>query len=134
MESLICLDASVLINHYREKNKQETFFYHLIKRYESFNISVITEYEILIGAKAESQVNYWKNIFADCFIVNYTSAINQKALEVSFQLFSKKLTIEFKDPKTASTALHHKLPLATMNKKHFINIEKLKLITPDSFQ
>ena len=133
MESIVCLDSSVLIDHYRKKDKEGSFFYQLVKKYQQFNISVISEYEILIGAKTVEQINYWKNVFSDFFILNYNSAINQIALEISLRQSTKRLNIEFKDLIIASTAIQNKIPLATFNKKHFINIENLQIITPDSF-
>ncbi|MGI8952922.1 MAG: type II toxin-antitoxin system VapC family toxin [Chitinophagaceae bacterium] len=132
MESIICVDSSVLINHYREKNKEQTFFYSLVNRHEAFNISVITEYEILIGAKTADQISYWKNIFSDFFILNYTSGVNEIALNISFKLSLKGFNIEFKDLIIAATALSKKIPLATINEKHFNSIEGLQLITPSS--
>jgi predicted nucleic acid-binding protein len=132
MENMIWIDSSVLINHYKEKNKTNTVFYSLVEKYEQLYISVVTEYEILIGARSETQVSYWKNVFSDFFILNYISAINEVAINTSLSLIPKGLNIEFKDLIIASTALYNKMPLATLNEKHFINIPGLQLITSPS--
>lgn len=76
MENIISLDSSVLINHYRKKNKNSSFFYSLVQQYEQFIISVVAEYEILIGARQPVQIEYWKNVFQDFFIIKYSSQIN----------------------------------------------------------
>lgn len=46
-KQLICLDTSVLIDYFRKKDKTKSFFYALADEYDSFAVSVITEYEIL---------------------------------------------------------------------------------------
>ncbi len=55
---LICIDTSILIDFYRKKDKTKSFFYELTKTYNLFAISVITEYEILIGNEAAKD-NFW---------------------------------------------------------------------------
>ncbi len=132
MEDIISLDSSVLINHYRTKNKQLSFFYSLVQKYNSFIISVITEYEILIGSKQPLQIEFWKNVFTDFFIADYTSQINAIAIDISLHILPKGIQIEFKDLIIAATALHKKVPLATLNEKDFTNISGLSLITPSS--
>ena len=48
---LILLDTSILIDYFRKKNKRNSDFFQLVetKKY-FFAVSVITEYEIYIGA------------------------------------------------------------------------------------
>jgi predicted nucleic acid-binding protein len=48
---IICLDTSVLIDYFRKKDKSISFFYELSLNYKLFAVSIITEYEILVGSK-----------------------------------------------------------------------------------
>jgi len=133
MESIILLDSSVLIDYFRKVNKEKTFFYKLLSAYNGYAISVIVHYEIIKGSN-QRQANFWNNIFADFFIFPYTVLTNTSALEIGEELRKKRKSIDFKDLIIASTAVQHKMPLATINKKHFDNISGLKLITPASFE
>lgn len=133
MENLICLDASPLIDHFRKKNKHSTFFFQLSKKYEGFILPVTAHFEIISGA-TELQRNHWDNLFNDLLIVPYQPYINDTAVEIARQLYRKRLSIEYKDLMIAATALHYNYRLATINEKHFVHIENLKLTTPNDFR
>ena len=59
MDKLICLDSSIFINHFREKDKENTFFTKLCYRYSGFIISIVAEFEVLIGVSSGKDENYW---------------------------------------------------------------------------
>jgi predicted nucleic acid-binding protein len=46
---IICLDTSVLIDFYRKTVKENSIFYQLTTKYKLFAVSIVTEYEIMIG-------------------------------------------------------------------------------------
>lgn len=132
MENIICLDASPLIEYYRKVKKAETFFYQLTIAYDGFVLPVTAHYEILLGSNPE-QHTFWKNIFNDILIIPYQAYINITAINIVKQLKTKRKSIEYKDLLIAATALHYQYSLATINEKHFQDIEGLDLITPRSF-
>lgn len=133
MEGLILLDTSVLIEFFRKKNKESTFFYSLSSLNSRIGISTITHFEILNGSN-ELQSDYWNNLFADLLILPYQSSINTTAVSINKSLKRKRKAIEFKDLLIASTALHYGYFLATHNTKHFDMIDGLKIISPQSFE
>lgn len=133
MENIICLDSSTLIDHYRKKIKEKTFFYQLTKSYHGFVLPVTAHFEILVGSNAK-QHSFWKNIFDDLLIIPYQPHINETAINILKELKIKRKTIEYKDLLIAATSLHYNYSLATINEKHFQNIEGLHLITPSSFK
>ena len=133
IEKLICLDSSSLINYYRKKNKEKTFFYQLTKSYRGFVLPVTAHFEILLGSNP-NQHSFWRNLFADLLIVPYQPYINQTAIVIINQLKTKRKSIDFKDLLIAATSLHYNYSLATINEKHFSIIEGLHLITPSSFK
>lgn len=133
MENIICLDSSTLIDHYRKKIKEKTFFYQLTKSYYGFVLPVTAHFEILVGSNAK-QHSFWKNIFDDLLIIPYQPHINETAINILKELKIKRKTIEYKDLLIAATSLHYNYSLATINEKHFQNIEGLHLITPSSFK
>ncbi len=132
MENLICLDSSPLIDYYRKKNKERTFFCRLAKAYHGFVLPVTAHFEILSGSNS-NQYTFWENMFADLLIIPYQPHINETAILIVNQLKTKRKTIDFKDLLIGATALHYNYRLATINERHFDNIEGLDLITPSSF-
>jgi tRNA(fMet)-specific endonuclease VapC len=131
MESLILLDSSVLIDYFRKVNKEKAFFFKLSGAYSAYAISVVVHYEILVGSNPK-QYSFWKNIFADFFIFSYNQSTNASAIAIGQELRKKRKMMDFKDLVIASIAIEHKLPLATLNKKHFEHIPGLELIAPTS--
>ncbi len=132
MENLICLDSSVLINHYREKQKSNTFFYKLLKEYGGFVLSIVAQFEVLIGATKPEDEKLWADLFIDILILPYTPIINKIAIETSKRLRKSGQQLEFKDLIIGATALQRNLPLATLNEKHFDKLDNLAIITPFS--
>lgn len=130
MEDLILLDSSVLIEYFRKRDRETSFFYKRAGASNNFCISVITHFEITSGINFQ-QEPFWLNIFSDVINVPYNTSLNFTAVKILQQLKRKGLNIEFKDLIIAST-IKFGYHLATLNKKHFINIPDLLLITPDS--
>lgn len=60
-----------------------------------------------------------------------TKDISNQSINIFRQLKTQRKSIEFQDLIIAATALSNKNSLATLNEKHFDNIEGLDLITPD---
>ena len=133
MESMICLDASVLIEYFRKKNKAETLFAKLALKYNGFVVSAVAHFEIYNGS-TPVQNQYWDNLFSDFIILPFTADISIAAIKLRRQLKVLRITIEFKDLTIAASSLHHNYSLATINEKHFKNIKGLHLVTPSSFQ
>lgn len=131
MEDLICIDSTVLINHFREKIKTNSFFFNLSRKYSGFVIPLFVHFEIYVGAP-ESQIFFWDNIFSDFITLPYNISVNEVAIQIHKDLKVKRKTTEFKDLIIAATAIRYKYALATLNKKHFEHIEGLDLITPSN--
>ncbi len=132
MEGLICLDASVLIEYFRTKKKSETLFAKLSLTYTGFVVPAAAHFEISYGS-TPLQTEYWNNLFSDFLILPFTASVSLAAVKIAKQLKANRTIIEFKDLTIAASALQHNLPLATINEKHFKNIDGLDLITPSSF-
>lgn len=131
LQRLICLDTSVLIDYFRKSKKENSFFTKLIEgKFQGFLVSVVVHFEIYLDIN-EVQLNYWNNLFSDFLILPYSQTINNESINIFKQLKRKSITIEFKDLIIAATAKANNYHLATLNKKHFNNIEGLDLITPD---
>lgn len=125
---IICLDTSVLIDYFRKKNKEKTFFFQLTKKYSIFAVSVITEYEIYIGSNNE-QEKFWNDFFNFLSILPVNSDTVKKAVNIEKTLKKLRKNIDIPDLFIAATTLENNMVLATLNTKHFENIENIKIVT-----
>jgi predicted nucleic acid-binding protein len=126
-DEIICLDTSILIDYYRKQNKSKTLFHQLSLQYSQFAISVITQYEILVGSNAQ-QINFWNLIFSQIDIMYFDAAATIKAVDIFQELKLKRKLIDMPDILIAATAIANNYTLATLNKKHFERISSLKLL------
>lgn len=62
-------------------------------------------------------------------ILNFDSTAARKAAEIVGQLKTKRKSIDKPDLFIAATAVVNQLSLDTVNKKHFIYIDSLELLT-----
>ncbi len=124
---MILLDSSVLIEIFRKKNKNETFFYSLSKSNEDLNISSISYYEIGIGNR-KIHVDYWEKLTNKLSIIPFDKACSNTAIEIYQELLRKNKMIDLADILIGATAVTHKIPLATLNVKHFERIDQLEII------
>jgi predicted nucleic acid-binding protein len=125
---IICLDTSVLIDYFRKKIKEKTFFYELTKNNTLFAVSVVTEYEIYFGSNNEQDI-FWNEFFKNLTVLPFNSDANKLSIEIARNLKKKNKMIDIPDLFIGGTALSNNLKLATLNSKHFENIDKLELIT-----
>ena len=92
-----------------------------------FSISVIIEFEFLIGFTDE-KLSFAKEIIKNMEIIEIDARISECARKVYFKLKQINKLIPIGDLFIAATALYKTIPLATLNKKHFENIERLVLL------
>ncbi|MCE6990359.1 type II toxin-antitoxin system VapC family toxin [Dyadobacter sp. CY323] len=130
VEEIICLDSSVLIDFYRKKDKTKSYFYNLTTRYNVFAVSVLTEYEKLIGSKEDKEI-FWEPFFNTVEVLPFDKAVNIIAIQVFKQLKTASKLIEIPDILIGSTAIAHGYKLATLNRKHFERIAGLSLVDLD---
>ena len=127
----VILDASVLIEYFRKGNKEGTFYAQIVRKYDIRSISVVAKLEILHGVRAE-WVEYWNVTFATMAVVDFTDEMVAKAHEIILDLKRKNCLIDMADLMIAATAVVRKIPLATLNRKHFERIEGLILVDAES--
>jgi len=127
MEKLILLDTSILIDYFRKTNKKNSEWISLIQRDFNFAVSVITKYEILSGVNRK-QKSFWNNVFENILILPLSEDCVDIASRVNEDLKKRRKQIALADLFIASTALSHKIPIATLNKKHFERIAGLNIM------
>ena len=128
-DKLALLDTSILIEFFRKTDKRNSRFYELSDTFDSFCISVITEYEIFVGANSPNQREYWKSFLEKITIISLDSEIIQTAIILNEELKKARNLIDSADLFIAATAICNNLSLATLNNKHFDRILNLKLVS-----
>ena len=124
---VICLDTSILIDFYRKKVKEKTIFFQLTRNYKLFAISIITEYEVMIGAD-EEQAKFWTAFFDKVTILPFDKKANDVAINLTRLLKTANQLIEVPDIFIGATALANNLKIATLNKKHFERFHGLAIV------
>ena len=120
--STVCLDTNVLIDYLRNVDEASDFLENLPKRPAA---SVITITELIVGAKSsrdEQRIARLENIV---LFLPVTIEIARRAGQFT-KHYRASHSIDDADALIAATAEQHKLPLATLNVKHFPMFPKLK--------
>ncbi|MDR3094110.1 MAG: type II toxin-antitoxin system VapC family toxin [Bacteroidales bacterium] len=124
---MILLDTSVLIELFRVKDKSKTLFFRLSASDDKFGVSSITHYEIFIGVPI-MQTDFWTTFFEQVKIIPFDGKCSQEAVKIYKELKVKNKLVALPDLLIAATAIANRLPVATLNVKHFERIEKLVIL------
>ena len=128
----LLVDTSVIVDFLRQDDRSATWLYSLSQAKHHFLASIITHTELYAGKSVwekQTAQQDLEHIFSGIKLIPLTQSISQKSgyLKAKYQL-------DLIDSIIAATALNQKLPLATLNQKHFSSIPSLKLLTPSSQQ
>jgi predicted nucleic acid-binding protein len=124
----ILIDTSIIIDHLRKQNKQNSVLFISIDKY-LFNISTVVEFEIFLGATDKKKLQDVMDIMQLCVSLPLTSDIAQQSAAIYQKLKKQNILIEIRDIFIAATAIVHDLPFMTLNNKHFERIETRELVT-----
>lgn len=125
---IILVDTSILIDFFRKTDKSNSVLIGLVKKGYTFKISAITEFEIYSGAN-KIQLPFWNKLLEKIEILAFDKDVVKVAVELNNALKLKRKQIDIADLFIAATAVNNKLPIATLNKKHFERIDNLKIIS-----
>ncbi|MDR3108494.1 MAG: type II toxin-antitoxin system VapC family toxin [Planctomycetaceae bacterium] len=127
MAVVISPDTSVLIEHFRTKDKEYTSYRKLVRDGYQFAISAITQYEVIAGTRGEL-LEIWLSELETMFFLPITKPVVMKAREINLQLKRDRKQLDMPDILIAATAMVNNLSLATLNTKHFERIKGLGLV------
>ncbi len=125
---IILVDTSILIDFFLKTDKSNSVLIGLVKKGYTFKISAITEFEIYSGAN-KNQLSFWNKLLEKIEILAFDKDVVKVAVELNNALKLKRKQIDIADLFIAATAVNNKLPIATLNKKHFERIDNLKIIS-----
>ena len=115
----ILIDTSVIIDFLRKKNKQNSFLWKLKENNCRCFISIITVFELHVGAKTEQHKQDLLNLLKYFEIISFTYEIALLSANIYKKLKSENKLINFNDIFIGATAISINLPLTTLNEKHF---------------
>jgi predicted nucleic acid-binding protein len=123
----VLIDTSILIEYFRKQKKETTLFVEISRKHR-IAISVITEFEWLVGFK-EKNMEFCKCLLENIEVLPFDSNCAARASDRYKKLKAKSQLIEIPDVFIAATALAYGMPLATCNKSHFKRIVGVELVS-----
>jgi len=129
----VLLDTSILIDYLPKGNKEKSYFFHLFDNCELY-VSIISQFEVEIGLKSQQQQREYQEMIHNMTILAVDRSCLDQAVETYNFLKSRNQRIELADLLIAATALAHRLPVATLNAKHFARIPYLQLVDLATYQ
>ena len=125
----IFIDSCLFIEHMRAKEKENTFFAGVLRHGKALFISTVVEYEVELGMTPLHQ-EQWNSIRRRLKILPFESSMALAACKIKHDLKAKGIQIDLADLFIAATSIVNGVPLATLNRKHFDQIDGLKLLVP----
>lgn len=125
------LDSSIIIQHVRVGNKQNSFLARSELLFKH-HLSVISIYEIELGAYRSGRTSDIDTLQKSFIVLPLTKEIAMRAARLDIDLIRQNLQIGVKDTFIAATCLVHKVPLLTVNVRHFDRVVGLQLIDLDT--
>lgn len=123
----VMIDSCILIEYFRKADKSKSTWFQLVNSGFDLAMSVIVKYEVYAGATPQ-QIKFWKDTLADVSIIPLEDHCVDEAVAINSQLKLDRKQVEIADLLIAATAISNKMPLATLNKRHFERINMLELL------
>jgi tRNA(fMet)-specific endonuclease VapC len=124
----LMVDSTILIDYFRKTDKNNSCLVRHFKNYDRLYISSVTEFEVINGATPE-HLEFWNRMLLRFTILDFDSKAARQATEIVRELKTKRKSIDKPDLFIAVTSVVHALTLDTTNRKHFIHIENLDLLS-----
>jgi tRNA(fMet)-specific endonuclease VapC len=126
----LLIDTSILIDYFRRKDKEKSRLINHFRRFQKIYISSITEFEIYNGA-TDSHKEFWDKMLTRIIVLDFDSLAAREAARIVSELKPKRKSIDKPDLFIAAIAIVNDLTFDTLNVKHFVHIDRLKLLSID---
>lgn len=123
MEQKICLDTDICIEIINDTSLGKEAI-EKIKDFQIF-ISTISIFELYLRESNIDKIDFFINKF---FILPFDDSCAVKSSEMTKELKKKGKIIDFRDIFIAATCVINNCSFITLNRKHFENINELKLL------
>jgi len=126
---MVILDTNIIIDHLRQKTKEESALELISKKFSKkiLAVSMITIQELYEGQSTKNELKeaFMLSLISPLKILPYTYEIAKLAGQLARD---SKAAIELADAAIAATCIINNAGLYSLNKKHFKNIINLELI------
>ena len=129
----VTVDACVLIDFMRARDKSNTLYRKLACNGTPLYISTVVLFEVRTGLNESNQERIL-DILTEVRCLSFDARIAEIAADLSIKLRKNRIQVERSDLFIAATAMVHKLPLATLNRRHFNGIDGLTLFDDNRSQ
>ena len=126
MNGLTLVDTDILVDAGRGVADAVDYLYQG-HRASSFAVSVVTQMELIVGCRNRAELRKLDKFLAQFSVVKVSHLIADKAVEL-LRAYRLSNGLLIADSLIAATALILKMPLVTMNQRHFQFIKGLKLL------
>ncbi len=121
------IDTNIIIDHLRTKERTVSVFASLLVKRQLY-VSAVTVFELLHGAQTEAKKHDVQKILRGLEVLPFDEKIAELSAKIIQKLENEGQSIGIADVFIAATALLHRQPLRTENRKHFERIPNLKII------
>jgi len=121
----VLVDTSIFIDYFRKENKTKTKLYYLAQEKYTLTTSSVCYFEYMVGSKNRE---FDKLIFENIEIIPFDKVQAFEASTIFQNLKENNKLIEFRDIFISACAISEKIPLATLNIKHFKRIKNISLL------
>lgn len=115
------IDTSVFIEFFRAKDKSKTALAQLPAGTATF-VSAISIFELFVGANTPEKVHITQQLLKGVAVLPFDEEVAKLAGRLFDDLQRSGQMLEFRDVMIAATAIHHNLPVKTLNVRHFSRI------------
>ncbi len=122
----LLIDTSIIIEHLRKTDKQRSTLYSVPHNIELF-VSTVTLFELQAGATDTPKQQDIKSVLYGVGILPLDESVAMEAGKLYRTLKATNNQMEIRDLFIAATALANKLPVLTLNLKHFQMVRGLRL-------
>lgn len=120
------IDSNLFIEYFRAKDKSATALAQLPKGVPLF-ISAVSVFELFVGANTPERVAQTEVLLKFVWVLPMDEAVARLSGRLYDDLQRAGQKREFRDVMIAATAIHARLPLKTLNFRHFDQIPNLVL-------
>ena len=124
----IVVDTDIIIDYLKKRQPGAELLKKAYRKYR-LNVTSITVYELMYGVqKSKKKEDLIYRLLKFVTVLPLDEVAAPKAAAIHYALRSKGMDIGVKDSFIAGICEAHKLPLLTLNIKHFSRIPNLKLV------
>jgi len=124
----LLIDTSIIIEHLRKTDKRRSILYG-IPQYTELFISSVTIFELEAGATDAAKAKDIKSVLYGIGILPFDESVAAEAGKLYRMIKAENKQLEIRDLFIAATAIANKLPILTLNHKHFEVVKGLHLIS-----